>query len=140
MATPKDNTYYRQLTDSINANSNANFIQRLKADSLKTIPDWEQEGNVASHKMSYAQDNGRYYVFPSVQEINGELYDFTDPKHKHGKWDAFLSALNRGDFVEFPDEESAAWWSANGYKQFYPHWNTSKKKPLTIFDIAKGAE
>lgn len=136
MAEKKDNAYYQQLTDSINTNSKANFVQRLNADKLKSIPDWEDNSRTATHKMSYAEQDGKYYVYPSVQEIDGELHDFTDPRYKHGKWDAFKSAMDRGDYVEFPDEESAAWWSSNGYKQFYPHW----KKKRTIFDVARGDE
>jgi hypothetical protein len=116
---------YKQMVDSINTNSKANFVQRLNEKELRTIPNWEGDG-VVSHRMSYAERDGKYYVYPNVQEIDGSLHDFTDPKYKHGKWDAFDSAYKRGDVIEMPDENSAAWFAENNYKRFYPSFKRAE--------------
>jgi hypothetical protein len=116
----KNQEYYQALTDSINANSNANFVKRLQEEDIKSIPNWEDSTQRSSHKLMYSTgEGGKVYVYPMVQEINGELHDFTDPKHKHGEWDAFKSAIKNGDYVEFPSVEDAKWWTSNNYKQFY---------------------
>lgn len=84
------------------------FVQRLvQGNSRAYIRDWEDPRSIATHKLSYAEDKGRYYVYPDVQEINGELHDFTDPKYNHGKWDSFDNAMRNGNVLEFPTEEAA---------------------------------
>lgn len=101
-------------------NSKANWVQRLQNGNKKTIPDWNDPDNtVASHRLGYATgEGGKVYVYPSVQEINGELYDYTDPKNNRGEWDSLDNAIKTGDYVEFPNEESAKWYTEN-YKKYY---------------------
>lgn len=119
-------TYPRKQRVYDRANSSqANFIQRVKDINRNTIPDWETHNAVATHKLSYAEDRGKYIVYPDVQEINGNLYDFTDPKNGHyhdGKYrwtDALDSAINRGDTLTF-DRESDAKYFTEHYKEYYP--------------------
>ena len=53
-----------------------------------------------------------------VQEINGSLHDFSNPKYNHKKWDALDNAINKGDtLIMTPDQ--AKWFTEN-YKNFYP--------------------
>lgn len=119
-------TYPRKQYVYDRANSSqANFIQRVKDINRNTIPDWEVHNAVATHKLSYAEDEGKYIVYPEVQEINGGLYDFTDPKNGHYRnrkyrWtDALDSAINRGDTLTF-DRESDAKYFTEHYKEYYP--------------------
>lgn len=97
--------------------SNANFVNRLKQEGRSTIPDWKVEGNIATHKLSAEiGEDGRVYVYPNVQEIDGKLKDFTDPKYGYsdeGRWDAMNSAIKHNDYVVFPDIESAVWFTEN---------------------------
>lgn len=99
--------------------SKANWVERLRSKDLKTIPTWDEPGKVSSHRMSWAEEDGRYYVYPNVQEINGKLHDFTDKKYKHGEWDAFRSALSNGDYVEFDNEADARYLAEDHYKKYF---------------------
>lgn len=108
-----------KLIKFVNSHKKVNFVQRLRDSFRDTIPDWEIEGNVATHKMAYAEDRGKIKVFPLVQEIDGELYDFTDPKYNHGKWDALENAEKNGDIIVFDNEDDAKWFTER-YKEYYP--------------------
>lgn len=114
--------------------SQANFIQRAKNINRNTIPDWKVHNAVATHKLSYAEDGGKYIVYPEVQEINGSLYDFTDPKNGHYRdrayrWtDALDSAINRGDTLTF-DRESDARYFTEHYKEYYPSFEEGGEVP-----------
>lgn len=99
-------------------NSDANFARRLRDEKRKTIPDWEVDGNVATHKLGYAGVDGRYVIYPSVREIDGELYDFTDPKNNRGEWDALESAIADGDTIMVDSEREAEWLTGN-YKNYF---------------------
>lgn len=97
--------------------STANIIQRLKEGaSRQTIQDWENSDNITTHKMMSA-DN---YAVGNVQNINGQLFDFTDPKHKFENTDraAIESAIRRGDYVEFETPGDARYF-AEHYKKHY---------------------
>ena len=104
-----------------------NFIQRLEDPNRKTILDWESRPtwrnnytyDVSTHKMGYEytpDDTGRAMVFPSVQEINGKLVDFTRPPYH--SWSAYDSALDRGDYLTMKDLEEARKW-VESYKDKY---------------------
>jgi hypothetical protein len=97
--------------------SNADMVQRLKQGSSRvTIPDWEDPKKVATHKMMSAGN----YVVGNVQNINGQLFDFTDPKHGFKDPDraAINSAIERGDYIKF-DTEGDARYFAEHYKKYY---------------------
>lgn len=98
--------------------SDANFARRLRDEKRKTIPDWEVDGNVATHKLGYAGVDGRYVIYPSVREIDGELYDFTDPKNNRGEWGALESAIADGDTIMVDSEREAEWLTGN-YKNYF---------------------
>lgn len=141
--------------------SNANFVNRLKQEGRSTIPDWKVEGNIATHKLSAEiGEDGRVYVYPNVQEIDGKLKDFTDPKYGYsdeGRWDAMDSAIKHNDYVVFPDIESAVWFTENyknkgwfpefsdgGLSRLAPRDNTSvghpgsaKVPPVMPSDVAR---
>lgn len=99
------------------------WVKRWLDPNRATIPDWEMEGRVATHKLS--RDSGdfdgktMYVVYPKVQSINGQLYDFTDPKNKRGKFDAYDSAINNHEAVLFEDEGAADWF-VDHYKEYAP--------------------
>lgn len=117
-------TYYgddplRNLVDSINKRSKANFVQRLKDPNRAVIQDWEDPRKVATHKMSWATDDqGRAIVYPNVQMINGKLHDFTDPKYKHDPWDSYTSAIQNGDTLMMSPQEARM--LTERYKDYYP--------------------
>lgn len=97
-----------------------NFVERLEDPNRQTIPSWEDDTSVATHRLSYATyDDGSAVIYPEVQQIGNELYDFTDPTNRQTRRDAYQSALNRGDVVWVPTEQDAVDFTTQ-YKNHYP--------------------
>lgn len=112
----------REVLDLVN-NSKADFVSRLIDENRVTIPDWNNKDDIATHKLSYARDGDRWIIYPNVQNIDGELYDFSDPKYGLNKGrQALDSALYSGDYVEVPSEADAMWFTES-YKRYYPGFN-----------------
>ena len=112
----------REVLDLVN-NSKADFVSRLIDENRVTIPDWNNKDDIATHKLSYARDGDRWIIYPNVQNIDGKLYDFSDPKYGLDKgWQALDSALYSGDYVEVPSEADARWFTES-YKRHYPGFN-----------------
>ena len=107
-----------KLIESINNRSKANFVQRLNNSNRQHIQDWENPNKIATHKMSWATEGEKAIVFPMVQEINGSLHDFSNPKYNHKKWDALDNAINKGDTLRMTPNQ-AKWFTEN-YKNYYP--------------------
>lgn len=122
------NTSYpreREVLDLVN-NSKADFVSRLIDENRITIPDWNNKDDIATHKLSYARDGDRWIIYPNVQNIDGKLYDFSDPKYGFDKGlQALDSALYSGDYVEVPSEADARWFTES-YKNYYPGFNKYK--------------
>jgi hypothetical protein len=95
-----------EILNKVNS-SNTNFVQRLKDPNRKSIPDWESPTDrISTHKLSVGTDeNGNHYIFPEVQEINGELIDFTKPPYH--RFAGEISAEIRGDTVRVSSLEDA---------------------------------
>lgn len=125
-----------EILNKVNS-SDANFVQRLKDPNRKSIPDWESPNDrISTHKLSVATDeNGNHYIFPEVQEINGELIDFTRPPYH--RFAGEISAEMRGDTVRVPSLEDAIKFTET-YKQYYPSFNEkSTGGPLYPFSFEK---
>ena len=95
-------------------NSNSNFISRMKDQNRQTIPNWENADQVSTHKMGYA-DN---VVFPMIQEQDGKLYDYTNPKYNKTWKDAYDNAVKNNDAIEFKTEGDARYFTEH-YKDHY---------------------
>lgn len=120
--------------------SGANFVRRLEDPDRKTIKDWEHPDKVATHKMSWGIDDYGPYVFPVVQDIDGELHDFSDPSYRHEDIDADKSAHDRGDLFRVSTPYEAAWISEN-YKRFFPFGDRSdiiKMEEGGIYTVKSG--
>ena len=100
-----------------NTNNKSNMYSRMKDPNRKTIKDWKT-GKVATHKLSYATVDDKTIVYPNIQEINGELYDFTDPKNNREKWDSLRRAIDTGDTLQFNNEADADKFVNNYKKKF----------------------
>ena len=97
-------------------NSNARFVQRLLDPNRKHIQNWEDKSKIATHKISWAEDEQGAVVYPEVQEIDGKLIDFTRPPYApHAAIDI---AYKNNNFVRMTPEE-ADWFTKN-YKKYYP--------------------
>ena len=94
-------------------NSNANFAKRL-VDPYRKVLDLG-DGEIGTHKLSYTTGDGKVFVYPEIQEINGELVDLSSDRRK-----AWEQAFENKDYVEFPSVEDADWFTANNYKKYFP--------------------
>lgn len=94
-------------------NSNANFAKRLVDPNRKTLD--LGNGEIGTHKLSYTINDKGVVVYPEIQEINGELVDLSADRDA-----AYESAMQSGDYVIFPSEDSAEWFTANNYKRYFP--------------------
>jgi len=103
-------------------NNPTNFIKRLEDDNRKTIKDWENPTKVATHKMSWAQDNQSALVYPNVQEVDNRLIDYTKIPYREEA--AIDSAYDNKDFIRMSEEE-AKWFTEN-YKNYFPTFNEYK--------------
>lgn len=100
--------------------SNANFVKRLKQSNRASIPDWDTQGKkIATHKLSVGEDDYGTFIYPEVQEINGQLIDFTRPPFH--PFAGMNSAEERGDIVRIPSFDDALEFTKE-YKQFYPRF------------------
>ena len=99
--------------------SEAPFMKRIHNNDKRSIDEpqkyWtngEDSGKKSTHLLSYGESDGKYYVFPEVQEDNGKL-----------KWfeDGLFRAMDNHDVIEFPSEEEAKWFSEH-YKEYYPEF------------------
>lgn len=101
-----------QLVELIK-NSKANFAKRLLDPNRKILD--LGNGEIGTHKLSYATNDKGVVVYPEIQEINGELVDLSTDRNA-----AYESAMQSGDYVIFPSEESAEWFTADNYKRYFP--------------------
>lgn len=103
-------------------NNPTNFIKRLEDANRKTIKDWENPTKIATHKMSWAQDNQSALVYPNVQEVDNRLIDYTKIPYREEA--AIDSAYDNKDFIRMSEEE-AKWFTEN-YKNYFPTFNEYK--------------
>lgn len=119
----KKNKDITRIVNKVNK-SRADFVNRLKDPNRLSIPDWEDSRYIATHKLGVGTDNnGQVFIYPSVQNINDKLVDFTNPKF--GKWDGIDSAIERGDTVHVDNIQDGLDFTEN-YKRYYPKGKTFK--------------
>lgn len=96
----------------------ANFVSRLKDRNRKYIRDWEDPRFIATHKLGAEYDeNGIPFIYPAVQEINGQLIDFTRPPYTFEE--GINSAIRNKDTVQMRSLEDAINFTEK-YKDYYP--------------------
>ena len=103
---------------------NPNFIQRLHESTLRTIElprDKDGNSHIGSHLLSYSQGDDGYIIYPNIQEINGQLILFTDPK------EAIDSAIKNKDYIKVNSKNEAELFTTK-YKTIYPIFQTIQYK------------
>lgn len=96
----------------------ANFVSRLKDENRRYIRDWEDPRFIATHKLGAEYDkNGIPFIYPAVQEINGQLIDFTRPPYTFES--GVESAIRNRDTVQMKTLEDAINFTEK-YKNYYP--------------------
>lgn len=99
-----DKTY---ISSVLEANAGKRFVKRIiNPGAVLDLGD----GKVATHRMAYGEADGRYFVYPTVVERDGELIQL---KNKEA-WENAMS----GESIEFESEADAKWFSKN-YKKVW---------------------
>jgi hypothetical protein len=84
------------------SNANKNFVQRIIQPNA--FPELDLgNGMKATHKMAWTEENGRYFVHPTILYDGKELKDWGDK--------AFEQAKKTGDVLEFQSPQAADWFS-----------------------------
>ena len=106
----KENIGKDNLFDLIK-NSKANWAKRLQDPNRKyiTYPD----GSIGNFKLAWSEDETGTIVYPEIQEIDGQLVDLSGNPEK-----AWKSAIEHKDYIYFPSNDAADWFTKN-YKKYY---------------------
>ena len=94
--------------------NNPPFVKRFSEGQKRAI--LTPEG-YATHRLSYAESNGKYIVYPNVQPTdynnpNSHLYDYED-----NNWTAYDRAIRYNDTLQFNTEKEAKDYTEH-YKDF----------------------
>ena len=95
------------------------FIQRILNNDERSIPLIMEDGKKhhGTHLLTYGERDGKTYVFPEIQDFDGDLIRLN--------WPANLdTAIERGDFLEMDPEEAELF--TKEYKKFYPNYKPFK--------------
>lgn len=102
---------------------NPRFVQRMNDQNITGINFIDDNGNAAfgTHYMEVGDDGeGNYYVYPRIQEINGQLQFFKDWRK------ALDTALKNKNYLLFDNLEEADNFASN-YKKVYPVFQKFQK-------------
>jgi hypothetical protein len=97
------------------------------------MPNWADPNGYSTHKIAWAGYNGQAVVYPQVQEVNGNLVDFTNPAFK--KWDGLKNAIAHGDTIM--EKPKLAKQFTENYKKFYPTFHKGGSINYNISNILK---
>lgn len=91
------------------------FVERYKDGQKRGIK--LEDGTIGTHKLSYAEQDGKYIVYPNIQPIdynnpNSQLYDYED-----NNWTALDRAIRYNDTLQFNNEQEARDYTQH-YKDF----------------------
>ena len=108
---------YQQLMAILKANAGKSFVQRiLRPNDFPTLD--LGNGQVATHRMSWGEAGGRYFVYPTVLlNDKGQLHDYGDQAWDH--------AIKSGNYIEFPSAKEADWFS----QRYKGAWGGVMNKP-----------
>ena len=105
-----------RINQILQENSKKNFVDRIiNKDKYPTLD--LGNGQVATHKMAWAEVGGQYVVYPTVVYEGNGLVEL-DPNV------ALQRALQTQEFIPFNAPEDASWFSRN-YKKV---WESNKKE------------
>ena len=110
-----------RLLEIILRNKGKDFINRIvNANDFPTLEN--RDGTISTHSMTYAEVDGRFYVYPTVVYQDGKLM-------RLGPDTAFNHALTSGEYVTFDDEREAMDFSKE-YKQLMPFFESAQSNEI----------
>src|SRR3990172_2586899 len=112
-----DETYKTKMDIKgiIEFNKHIPFVERIiNRDQYPTIQSTIDTSKTATHEMAWGETGGQFFVFPTLDIVNGKLIPFKDIGI-----DPFSYAMKSGNYIPFDTAEEADYFSKN-YKQY---WN-----------------
>jgi hypothetical protein len=99
-----------RINEVLNKHRDKSFVKRIL--SPGDFPRLDLgDGNYATHKMSWGEAGGKYFVYPTVLYGNGQLKEYSQDE-------AFGRAMETGNFIEFDNPDEADWFSKS-YKKVW---------------------
>ena len=123
LKTPRDMSI---LIDYANK-QNPPFIRRINNNDRRSIQ--LSDGTFGTHLLSYGELDGKTYVYPQIQEIDGNLVFVQD--------DPLRLAFENGNVLEMSPEEAD--YFTKHYKEYYPAFFQSFKRGGQMNVIPEGA-
>lgn len=93
-------------------NSDVPFMKRILNNDNRKVD--LGNGQFGTHLLGYGEIDGKTYVYPQIQDVDGNLKYFNDWK------EALNNAIKNKNTLEMSPEE-AEWFTSN-YKWFYPNY------------------
>ncbi len=95
------------------------------------------EKEPSTHRMSYAEVDGKYIAFPTLFQDKDKWVDLDATHNKVDKWAALNEAKKRGETFSFDDEKSASDFAAGSWKKNYKKYNTSSQEYRDLYNSGK---
>lgn len=97
------------------------FIQRILNNDERSIPLIMEDGKKyhGTHMLTYGERDGKTYVFPEIQDFDGDLIRINWPVNLD-------TAIESGDYLEMDPEEAEQF--TKKYKLYYPNYRPFKKE------------
>ena len=104
------------------------YITRINDPDQPSITN--EDGSVSTHRMAAdVGEDGKWYAYPMIQMIDGELVVFDDPR------EAMAKAMETGNFTSFgEDKKGALAYAEGGYKKGTPMDPSSQQEGETGID------
>lgn len=99
-----DNSETRRVQAILGQHSDKNFVDRiLNRDNYPSLDNGD--GSRSTHRMSWAEVDGKYRVYPTILWNGKRLIQFQSPRH------AYNAAMKSGEYIEFDSPDEASWFS-----------------------------
>jgi hypothetical protein len=97
------------LQDILRKNQDKKFVKRIINRSPMKLDN--KDGTHSTHSMAYSEAEGKFYVYPTVIETEGELKRLKSEE-------AWKHAKDKKEFIRFDSKDEADWFSKN-YKNVW---------------------
>jgi hypothetical protein len=95
----------KKVNQILSDNKNLNFVKRIiNPEKYPVIQN--NDNTVSTHLMSWGEIDGKYYVYPTIIDKGGTLVKLDSES-------AFKHAIRSKEYIEFDNENDAAWFSEN---------------------------
>lgn len=108
-ASPTQAPTLQQRSDQLTKKyMNLDWVERaVKPSKYKGLEIKNEDGSVSTHKLSYAEVDGQFWVYPTIVLKEGKLVELSDDE-------AFQHAKNTKSYIPVNDEKLAEYYSQNG--------------------------